>query len=356
MRRWATAAVVVVAGALLAQAAAGETLLIVRKSAAALDFIDPGSGLRLATVPVGPEPHEISTSPDGRRAAVSNYGTAERPGTTLSIVDLERPRELRRIDLSPHSRPHGLAWFAPDLLAVTTEGSRHLLIVNPASGQIVSAIDTGQDGSHMVAVAPDGARAYVANRASGSVTALDLRAGVKIADVATGRGSEGIAITPDGQELWVAAREDGDLAIVNTRSLQVEAKIALPGAPIRLAMAPDGRTAFVSCAGSSELLAFDVASRRERTRRRIEVPLAPDAAQRPSAQLAPGSPEPVGLLVSPAGRNLYVAATLGDVVVRFDAAMLAVQQISAVDGEPDGLAVTAVLPRAVCHACAPEAR
>jgi hypothetical protein len=92
---------------------------------------------------------------------VSNYGSRDKPGSTLSIVDLEQPRELRRIDLAPHTRPHGVAWFAPDRIAVTTEGSQHLLIVEPESGRIVRAIATGQDISHMVAVDASGDRAYV---------------------------------------------------------------------------------------------------------------------------------------------------------------------------------------------------
>src|ERR1700752_4819401 len=55
-----------------------ETLLVVRKSARAVAFVDPGSGVTLYSVPVGFAPHEISRSPDGRLAAVTNYGTRER--------------------------------------------------------------------------------------------------------------------------------------------------------------------------------------------------------------------------------------------------------------------------------------
>ena len=143
--------------------AAAETLLVVRKTDDALDFIDPGSGLRLASVALGHAPHEVSVSPDGKRAAVTNYGTREQPGSTLSIVDLEQPQEVRRIDLTPHTRPHGVAWFAPDRIAVTTEGTKHLVIVDPDAGRVVGAIETGQDVSHMVAVSADAKRAYVTN-------------------------------------------------------------------------------------------------------------------------------------------------------------------------------------------------
>lgn len=333
---------------------AAETLLVVRKTDSALDFVDPGSGLRLASVPLGHAPHEVSIAPDGRQAVVSNYGTREVAGSTLSIVDLDQPREIRRIELAPHTRPHGVAWFAPDRIAVTTEGSRHLLVVEPGSGRIVRAIPTGQEVSHMVAVSPDGSRAYVANIGSGSVTALDLAAGRKIADVSTGRGSEAIAVTPDGREIWVGAREDGHVAIVSADRLEVTASIELPGIPIRIAMTPDGRTAFVTCAGSSELVAIETATRRIRARRRIDVPLAPGAAERPFARIAVGSALPVGLLVSADERTVYVAATMGDAVLRLDGRNLASLGTLDVGGEPDGLGVTALLPNAECHACTPD--
>ena len=158
-----------------------ETLLVVRKTDNAVDFIDPGSGLRTGSVELGHAPHEISVSPNGKLAAVSNYGTGDRPGSTVSILDLEQPGELRRIDLSPHTRPHGVDWFQHDRLAVTTEGSRSLLIVDPLQGTIVAAVQTGQDVSHMVTVSRDGTRAFVANIRSGTTTAIDLREGVSLA-------------------------------------------------------------------------------------------------------------------------------------------------------------------------------
>ena len=56
--RWASiacrplrAAVLLCAATCLAGTAFAETLLVVRKSGDALDFVDPGSGLQLASVP-----------------------------------------------------------------------------------------------------------------------------------------------------------------------------------------------------------------------------------------------------------------------------------------------------------------
>jgi DNA-binding beta-propeller fold protein YncE len=352
--RFATLVLGLLATAVNVAPATAETLLVVRKSDAAIDLIDPGSGARLASVSLGYAPHEVSVSPDGRLAAVSNYGSREQPGSTLSIVDLEQPRELRRIDLSPHSRPHGVAWFAPDRIAVTTEGSKHLLVVEPESGRIVNAIATDQDVSHMVVVDAGGQRAYVTNIGSGTTTALDLAAGRKLGDLATGAGSEALALTPDGRELWVAARAGGELAIVNTAKLAVTARLPLPGIPIRIAITPDGRTALVSCAGTAEIVAFDIATRSERARRRVDVPKALGADQRSLARLAPASVLPIGLLVSGDGASAFVAATMGDVVVQFATESLEPLRTIDVGGEPDGLGVTSVLPKASCHACQPE--
>ena len=338
---------------LCALPASAETLLVVRKTDNAVDFMDPGSGSRLASVLTGNAPHEISVSPDGKRAVVSNYGTREQPGSTLSIIDLEQPHETRRIHLAPHTRPHGVAWFAADRIAVTTEGSRHLLILDPDDGRIVSAIETAQETSHMVVVSADARRAYVTNIGSGTTTAIDLVEGRRLEDIATGAGSEALALTPDGRELWVAARADGHIAVVDTATLGVKARLPLPGVPIRIAMTPDGRTALITCAGAGEIVAFDVGTRVERRRARVAVPLAPGAQDRPFARLAPGGVLPVGLLVSRDGRSAYVAATMGDRVAQFDTGTLEILRTLDVGGEPDGLASTPVIPRAVCHGCTP---
>lgn len=205
----------------------------------------------------------------------------------------------------------------------------------------------------MVAVDAAGARAYVANIGSGTTTVLELDTGRKLADLPTGEGSEAVALTPDGRELWVGARAAGHVAVVDTASLEIVERIPVAGVPIRIAITADGRSALVSCAGSSELVAFDVASRKERARRKVDVPLAADAAERPFAGLAPGSALPVGLTLSGDGSSIYVAATMADRIVQYDLARLDPIRVIEVNGEPDGMATTTVMPRARCHGCDP---
>ena len=336
---------------LLALPASAQTLLVVRKSDAAVDFVDPGSGLRLATVAVGEGPHEIAVSPDGQRALVSNYGTRERPGASLSLLDLAQPRELRRIELPTGARPHGLAWYAPGRIAVTAEGARSLYVLDAASGAILQRVDTNAEGSHMVAVDGARGRAYVTNLGAGTTGVFDLERGTQLASLPTGAGSEGLVLVRDGRELWVGARGENRVRIVDTQKLTIIGEVAVPGLPIRLMPSADGRSVLASSAVSGELQVLDVESRRLRASTKLVAPLAPRAAQRQFAGLAPGSTLPVGIAVATGDRAWYVAASMADAVLAIDPATLKVIRTISVAGEPDGLGLSDAQPSAVCHAC-----
>jgi YVTN family beta-propeller protein len=351
-RRAATGLLVGALLGLVSTTVLAETLLVVRKSAGAVDFVDPGSGLTLSSVAVGFAPHEISRSPDGRFAAVSNYGTRDKPGATLSVLDLEYPRELRRIELGTWRRPHGIVWYAEDRIAVTTEEPAALLIVDPRAARVITQVATEQAGSHMVVVIPDPLRAFVTNRVSGSTTVIDLASGRKLADVPTGAGSEAIAVTRDGREVWVAARDAGTITVLDAQTNGVLATFALPGEPIRIVTTPTA-TALVSCAGSGEVVAFDARNRRETARVTIGVQPPASAGARSGGASARGA-VPVGISIAGDG-TVFVADTRADKVVALALPALTVTRTIEVPGEPDGMALTPIMPQAVCHACAAPA-
>src|SRR5947199_6077481 len=82
------------------------TLLVLNKEDATLAIVDPASGKILGTVPTGEGPHEVAT--DGKLAFVGNYGTGPAPGKSISVIDLASRKELRRVDVTPLQRPHGV--------------------------------------------------------------------------------------------------------------------------------------------------------------------------------------------------------------------------------------------------------
>lgn len=325
------------AAAILGEDSLAAVLLVANKTDSTVTLLALPAGTVEATLPTGSGPHEVSVSPDGKLAAVSDYGRNE-PGSTVTILDLETRKVARTISLGEHRRPHGLAWLPGGRLLVTAEGSKNLLLLDPIEGKLVGAIATGQEVSHMVVATEDGRRAFVANIGSGSVTVFDLVEGRKLADIPTGAGAEGIALSPDGNEVWVGNRAQDTLSVIHAKRLERLAEIPCPGFPIRLAFTPSGDRVLVSCAKSGEIAAFDRASRREMARQRLELPPADDGASRLFGDRFGNSPVPVGLVVSPEGDRAWVAATQADAIVEFDPATLRILRLLRAGREPDGMA------------------
>src|SRR5882762_4772696 len=82
-------------------------LLVLNKEDRALAIVDPSNNTVSGRVPVGDGPHEITVSSDGKFAFVGNYGSRE-PGNTISVIDLNQRKEIRRVDLGSIRRPHGM--------------------------------------------------------------------------------------------------------------------------------------------------------------------------------------------------------------------------------------------------------
>lgn len=170
---------------LSAAPAAAETLLVGNKGEDTLSLIALDTGVELARIPTGKMPHEIAVSPDGEQAAVVAYG-----GTTIDVVDIAARTRVRTIDISPNQRPHGLLWLSDGRLVATAEASQSVAVIAPDG--TVTSISTGQQGSHMIVVAPDNRTAYVANIASGTVSVLDLTDARKLRDLPVGGKPEGL--------------------------------------------------------------------------------------------------------------------------------------------------------------------
>ena len=317
---------------------AEELLIVLNKSDNTASILEAKTGAARATVPVGKGPHEVEVLSDGRTAAVSNYGTREEPGRTLTLIDLEKRAAIATIELPEGARPHGLKALSDGRLLVTAEGLKELLIVDPKARRVAARVPTERETSHMVAASADGKRAYVASIGSGSVTVVDLAEAKKIKDIPTGEGAEGIAITPDGREVWVVNRAADTVSIVDTKTLEVAVTVKAPQFPIRVKITPDGKRALVSCARSGDVVVVDTASRKEIKRIAIDREAVPGSEARLFSTQFGKSPTPVGLLIAPDGKRAWVASTNADVVSVLDLDSLAIVGRITAGKEPDGLA------------------
>jgi YVTN family beta-propeller protein len=309
-------------------------LIEVDKEDALLRVIEPNSGWTRDSAPTAAGPHEVAAARDGSQAVVAEYG-GETPGHTLAVYDLALRRMAYTIDLSPHERPHGIAFLdRRSTVLVTSETSRAVLEVDVRARKVVRAMDTGAEGSHMLVIAPDRSRVFTANTRSGSVTAIDLSSGKIVGIAPTGDEPEAIDLSRDG-ELWIGHRKSDTLVVLDARTLAKKAEIPCAHEPIRLKFTPDGARVLVSNHGSADVAVFDARTRREIAR----IALGPSATGNGAPALDPGLE---GLLIDPRGHYAFVAESAVRRIATIDLERLAVQGFIETGGGPDGMSWTRI--------------
>ncbi|MBD0369355.1 MAG: YncE family protein [Pyrinomonadaceae bacterium] len=302
------------------QAATGSALLILNKAENTLAIVDPVTLRVLGKVATGEGPHEVVASADGRIAYVANYGTQQKVGNSISIIDISARREIKRLELGPLLRPHGIV-LANGKVYFTAEVNRVIARYDPAQDRVDWIMGTGQSITHMLVVTPDGRRAYTANIVSDTVTQIDFTLPVpqQVTQIQVGKQPEGIDVSPDGREVWVGQNGDGQISIIDTGTNKVKETIKVGEVPIRLKFAPDGKRVLVSDPKASELIVLDAATRKEIKRLKVE-----------------GAP--VGILVAPDGTRAFVAAIQANKVMVVDLSKLEIAASIEAGQGPDGLA------------------
>ena len=296
-------------------------LLVLNKDDATFAVIDPESRQVLGTVPVGQGPHELIASSDGKWAFASNYGTGPAPGHTISMIDIAALKELRRIDIAPLARPHGLA-FANGKLYFTAEANKAIARYDPLADRVDWKFETGQDATHMVLVSKDGRRIFTSNITSDSISEIEEGPGGTWTQtvVPVGKGPEGIDLSPNGREIWTAHSRDGGVSIVDIASRKVAGTIdAGTKRSNRIKLTADGKYALVSDLDAGDLVVLDAAARKPLKR----VPLG-------------RSPE--GVLIPPDGTRAFVAVTGDNHVAAIDLKTWQVTSRIQTGKGPDGMA------------------
>jgi len=244
----------------------GGTLIVVNKGAASASIVDVSTGQILKTLPTGEGPHEVVVSSDGSTAVVTDYG-ARSGGNTLTVIDVPGLAVARTIDLGEHRRPHGIDFMPGDeVVAVTTEQSRHVVLVNVETGEIVSELPTEGDVSHMLAIPGSADLIYTSDIRDATVTEIEVARGASIRKFKVPVTPEAVGVTPDGSEVWVGSNDLGVVSVVDTESGEVAQVLEGFGWPYRIVFSEDGQTALLPDLRGNELRIVDVESRSDRAR------------------------------------------------------------------------------------------
>ena len=320
-------------------------LVVANQQGASATVVNATTMQTIVTLPVGVGPHEVAVSPDGRWAVVSIYGDRSAPGNTLSVIDLAAatPVVSRTIDLGQYTRPHGVAFvLGGGKLAVTSEATQRLVLVDFASGRVDTALATNARGSHMVAVRRDGRRAWTANIQDGNVTEYDLELRRTGRSFPAASMDEGIAVSPGGLQLWVGSNDRHTVTVLDATTTDKVATIERFGFPYRIGISRSGRVAVVNDPASNRIWIFEAPSRKQLA----EIDLSKVAGIKPVGGGQPGQEGagPEGVTFDPVADFAYVTLHGTNQVVAVDLAQLKVVGFGPVGAGPDGIAYSALMP------------
>ncbi len=227
-------------------------VLVANQQSSSVSLIDLSTDTA-KVIPVGAGPHEAVIA-----------GISGQPGNQIAVIDVKSATVTKTISLGQYTRPHGAMFVAGDesRIVVTSETTQFVVLVNLAEGKVERAVATGAAGSHMVALAGDGKRAFTANIAGGSVSALDFGADAPAQVIPVAPQVEGIAVTPDGAFVWAGSNASGTVSIIDTKTSKIVETLTGFALPYRLAMSPDGKTAIVCDPKGDKLHVADVATRK----------------------------------------------------------------------------------------------
>jgi DNA-binding beta-propeller fold protein YncE len=313
-----------------AQSTKQSYLLALSKGDHTLAIVNSATLKVIARIPVGPDPHEVIASSDGKTAYVTNTGGGR--SFEINVIDLVAQKALPNIDTRPLIGPHGIT-FVGGKVWFSAEGSKAVGRFDPVTNKLDWSMGTGQERTHMIYVTNDEKKIFTTNVNAGTVSILydtlfppppfpnaQPRKDWAQAVVQVSKGSEGFDVTPDGKQLWTVAADDGVISIVDLTSKKrihvIDAKAL--GAN-RLKFTPDGKLALISTLRTGDFIVYDVASLKEVKR----------------LNLGKGG---AGIEVDPDGSRAFVGCTPENYVAIIDLKKLEVIGHVDVGLGPDGLA------------------
>nr|WP_247713232.1 YncE family protein [Qipengyuania polymorpha] len=299
-------------------------LFVAGKFAGTLAKVDLASGEEVARVASCANPHELATSPDDKHVALACYG-----GTSVDVFRTSDLAKVKSIDLGENARPHGIVWHENGHLYATAEGRKSIFVIrNPLGETETFEYATGQEGTHMLAIAPDAMHAWTTNLGSRTVSRVDLVTRRSPLSVTVGEEPEGIALSPDGEMLWVSARGSDMAYALDPKTMKRLKDVPVGDFPLRIVVRPQGDFAVTSDLADGALSVIDTAAGAKV--RSLAVSSREEAEEKVQ----------VTILFSADGSRIYVAETMANTIAEVDFASGEVLRRLPGDGGGDGIAIT----------------
>lgn len=314
----------------------GYRVYVTNESTGDLSVIDGATFEVIATVPLGKRPRGIHASPDRKTIYVALSGSPPAPpgvdestlpppdknADGIGVFDVETNRLVRVL-------PGG---SDPENFDITLDGKTILVSNEDAMGMSYVDIETGQLGVTVgvggepegVTLSPDGRQVYVTDEADSAISVIDIAAKRRIKTFKVGRRPRNIVFMPDGKSGYVNAENDGTVvrfdAVRNARLDEIVLGAAGEIKPMGLVLSPDAKQLYVSTGRGRKVFIVDTTT------------------NQPTGSFEVGT-RPWGIGLSPDGKTLFTANGPSNDVSVVDLASQSVVKKIAVTGSPWGVLV-----------------
>ena len=307
-------------------------LYVVNKASSSITIFDLFEGKQIKELPIEIEPHEASALTNPNRVIVTNYGTPDFEGKSITVINADTNTIEKTIALGESLRPHGIISLPqPNKVGVVTDIGNDLSVVNVETGVVEKQISTLQDFSHLLVHHPFKPLVYVANINSGSVSVIDVEQDKVIKIIPCSKRAEGIDITPDGLEIWVTNIKENFISVINTETYKTTDRIDTGKEPLRLKFSNDGKYCLVSNSGDGTVSIYD-----RKTKKQI-VNIVIPGKKNIIEKVLYRTPRPVGILMHPNGLYAFVSNVTAGRVEVIDMRNFTLVSSIKVGNMPDGL-------------------
>ena len=230
---------------------------VVNRDLGELAVFDAYTGDVIKTVPVGAGAHDLCISERAGKA----YIAAEAIDTVTIVDTTTLTTEAVAVGPLPHHvEPSwdGRTVYVSLASHTTTVGTPRLAAIDVATNN-VSYIPTSSNAnarSHGLHPSFDGMHVYVAHDTGNEVTAINALTGsIDFSIVGIPRAEEPVA-TRFGDVLWVSSRGDGTVKRIDLATKAIQQSVAVGVQPESVMLTPSERTLAVSLRGSPAAVAF----------------------------------------------------------------------------------------------------
>lgn len=220
-------------------------------------FLDPPDQLvdRRAVWTTGAAPKQVAFTPDATQLWVTLLG-----GSGLEVYDPATGEMLSAIDLPEAGSVEVIFDSAGTTAWVSQMETASVYEIDVATRQIRRTLNTGGSWTKVMLLDPDEERLWASNWVSNDVSEFDLATGKLVRRIPTVTTPRGLATDPDGSRLYVAGYDSGDIEVIDLTTGEGTVIADTGGAMRHLVADPASNLIYASDMALDQIFAIDTST------------------------------------------------------------------------------------------------